>query len=250
MDKELFELAVQAAERIEIPDSGIGTKAEFKIHASLKYYLQPDMELHEQKRDGYICDAVNDDGIIEIQTAGFKNLRPKLENFLPKGIVTVVYPIVESIMIITKNSESGAVTRRRSPKKMGAYNVFRELCSISDYVSHPNFRLRMITLSAEEYRIKYPEKRIIRRGKRPRNYEKLQKIPTGISGDVVIASPDEYRMFLPDGLPMQFFSSDVARHGHISPREATALLKFLTDIGIVERIARSKAGYLYEINEK
>ncbi len=247
MDKELFELAIAAAERIIEKNSSIGTKSELHVHSALKYYFQPDMTMHEIKREGFICDAVTDDGVIEIQTASFKSLRAKLEKLLPLGRFTVVYPIINSKIIVTADSETGEVTERKSPKKAGIYSVFRELCSIPDLVSHPNFRLCIVILSAREFRVKYPEKIRVNKRSYPKNYVKTGRVPTELVGETEISSLDGFRRFIPDGLGEGFFSSDFARCAKIKQNEASATLRFMFETGLVDRIGRTKNGYIYKV---
>ncbi len=249
MDKELFELAIAASENIVEKNSSIGTKSELHVHSALKYYLQPDLAMHEIKRLGFICDAVTEDGVIEIQTASFGNLKRKLEKLLPENIFTVVYPVVKTKVIITTNSETGEMTERKSPKKAGIYSVFGELCKISEYVAHPNFRLKIITLGVKEYRIRFPEKiRSKNRRSRSKNYVKTARIPTELVEETDINSREEYKRFIPECLDETFYSSNVAEIAKIKRSEACALLKFLNDIGLVSRIDRSRAGYLYRKN--
>ncbi len=246
MDKELFELAVLASENIVEKNSSIGTKSELHVHAALKYYLQPDLSMHEIKRLGFVCDAVTDEGVVEIQTASFGNLRRKLEKLLPEYIFTVVYPVIKTKIIVTTDSESGEITERKSPKKAGIYSVFRELCKISEYVGNRNFRLKIITLGVKEYRIKFSEKIPSQnRRKRSKNYVKTARIPTELIDETDINSLDEYKRFIPKGLKENFFSSELAEIAKIKRSEACSLLKFLNDVGLVERIDRSRAGYLY-----
>ncbi len=249
MDKELFELAVLASENIIEKNSSIGTESELHVHATLKYYLQPDLLMHEVKRCGFICDAVTDCGVIEIQTASFGSLKRKLEKLLDENIFTVVYPVVKSKIIVTADSETGEVTERKSPKKSDFYSVFRELCKISEYVKHKNFRLKVITLGVKEYRVRFPEK-IPSKNRRTwaKNYIKTARIPTELFEETDINSLEEYKSFIPEGVGETFFSSDVAKCAKIKRSEACALLKFLNDVGLVERTERSRAGYLYRRN--
>ncbi len=220
MDKELFELAKLAADRIIEKNTSIGTESELGVHLTLKYYLQPDLTMHEQKRSGFICDAVTEDGVIEIQTAAFSRLKPKLKALLSEGIFTVVYPMIISKTIVITNVGTGEMTERKSPKKSGSYSVFRELCSITEFISHPNFRLKLMVMKAREFRSKLPEKVRIN-GRRPRNYIKTGNAPTELVDEIDITSADGYRAFIPDGLCEGFFSSDFARCAKIKQGEAS-----------------------------
>jgi hypothetical protein len=91
----------------------IGTLCEGTLHMVLKYFICPDMAYHEVPVGGYIADVLQGDVITEIQTRGFRNLRDKLEAFLPLYKVNVVYPIayVKRICKIDKNS--GEISKPR-----------------------------------------------------------------------------------------------------------------------------------------
>lgn len=254
MDTELFTLAVRAASELASP-GGIGTLAEYRLHAALKYYVQPDPELHEIKRGGFFCDAVSGNandasgGVFEIQTRSFERLRRKLEKLLSLGTVTVIYPIVKEKMIINTDPETGELNERKSPKKKNIYSVFDELYKIRDFIPDSNFRLRLISVGASEVRIpntEPPEKRYRRR---PKTYQKAELIPTELFDDVTLSSVSDYKMFIPDTLPEVFFSSDLADAAKLAPSLANKVLYTLTNLSVTERIGRSKSGYLYTLKK-
>ena len=124
MDKERFFDACQKVIYREHRLNGIGTYGEKTVHAVLKCYFDPFEDNHEQRIGGYVADIVGENGIIEIQTAGFDKLRNKINAFLSVGRVTVVYPIPCNKWLISVNPETGAVgSKRKSPKKGSPYDV-------------------------------------------------------------------------------------------------------------------------------
>ena len=132
MNTELFSLAIAAA--LRIPTSGIGTLAEKKIHATLKYYVQPDKDKHEIKFNGGVADALSEDGVYEIQSKCFYRLAKKLEILLNGGTVTVVYPIVAEKILYLTDIETGETTIKKSPKRGSVYDVFPELYGIRQFI--------------------------------------------------------------------------------------------------------------------
>ena len=85
-----LDLVITPAERER---HGIGMQMEKTLHAVLKAYEDPEEDHQEIPIEEYIADIYNENGITEIQTAGFDRLRNKLQCFLPLYPVTVVYPI-------------------------------------------------------------------------------------------------------------------------------------------------------------
>ncbi len=250
MDTELFALAIRAASELAAA-GGIGTLSEYRLHAALKYYVQPDPEMHEIKRCGFFCDAVSSDGsgVYEIQTGSFERLRRKLEKLLGYGTVTVVYPIVKEKKLITSNPETGEVSERKSPKKKDIYSVFDELYKIRSFIPDPNFRLRLISVGASEVRIPNSEQPKKRCRRRPKAYQKAELIPTELFGDVTLGCLSDYKMFIPETLPEVFFSADLAKAANITQSLANKVLYTLNNLNVLERLGRSRDGYLYSLKK-
>lgn len=249
MDKELFELAIRASLDIEI-NTGIGTMSEKRVHSTLKYYVSPDMDFHEKKYCGFVCDAVTEQSVFEIQSRAFDRLRRKLDKILPDFPLTVVYPVIRERMIILTDESTGETVKRKSPKKGSIYSVIPELYKVRSYLHHPNFYLRLITISAIDHRVKTLCKKNTYKRYKPKNYTKHELIPSEIHSDITLSRPDDYTIFIPKGLPEEFLSSDFAIAAHIPRTVASTTLLILSDIGLVKRIARKKEGYLYCLDNK
>lgn len=241
MDVELFELALEAALRIE-SSRGIGTLAEHKLHHTLKYYVQPDNAFHEIKRCGFVCDAVNDDGVLEIQTRSFDRLRKKLDVLLDEGAFTVVYPMIVEKRLITTELSTGEVKIRKSPVKGSLYDLFRELYRISGYVLHSNFRLRVIAVKADEHRVRDSS---VKRRRREKRYVSTERIPTALISDKTYSAPSDYAEFLPSELPELFGTKEFSEASGISKSDASLILRVLTEIGVAVRDGKRGNAYLY-----
>ena len=112
---------------------GIGTLSEKTTHAMLKAFLEPDETRREVPFAGYVADILNPDGVIEIQSAGFHALRKKLQAFLPKVPVTIVYPAVGTKYLTWIDPETGELSEpRKSPKKNGRLDSGSAFRSESD----------------------------------------------------------------------------------------------------------------------
>ena len=121
--KEAME-AVKSSYHTSFYGTGIGTLGEKAVHATLKYYFEPDPACHEVKCLGYVADVLRDDHIYEIQSKQWYRLQKKLEVFLKEYQVTVVYPVITRKEICWVDPETGEeVERRISPKQIGRAHV-------------------------------------------------------------------------------------------------------------------------------
>ena len=244
MDKEKFYNAVQTVTSGKHVRAGIGTYGEKTVHAVLKNYFEPYSDGHEQKIGGYVADIVGEDGIIEIQTAGFDKLRKKLEAFLSVSRVTVVHPIPRQKWIITIDPETGEQGRKRkSPAKGTPYDIFPELYKIKQYLSHENFCLCIVMIDVIEYR-RPPEESGLRRGRR-RGYVRYDRIPTELEEEIYINDKSDWLYFIPKGLPENYTSKDFGNLSGVGQQYASFVLHVLTEAGAVERVGKKGNSYLY-----
>lgn len=249
MDKELFFNACQRIINREHKLNGIGTYGEKTVHAVLKCCYEPFEDNHEQKIGGYVADIVGENGIIEIQTAGFDKLRGKLEAFLSVTKVTVVYPIPYNKWLINISPETGSVgSKRKSPKKGSPYDVFYELYKIKPFLAHENFRLHIIMLDIEEYRCP-PETSGLKRGRR-KGYTRYDRIPVNFADEICINEKSDWIKLIPNGLEEAFTSKDFAKSAGIHISTAQTALNILSYTNTVQRIGKSGNSIVYKITDK
>ncbi len=249
MDKERFYDSVQKIMNEERQINGIGTYGEKTMHAVLKNYFEPYSDGHEQKIGGFVADIVGEDGIIEIQTAGFEKLRKKLEVFLPVSRVTVVYPIPRNKWIVQFDPETGRRgKRRRSPVTGSVADVFAELYKIKTFISHENFRLCIVMTDVEELRVP-PEKNGLKRGRR-RGYVRFDRIPLDIADEIYVGGENGWGYFIPDSLPEEFTSLDLGTASGVGQKYASFMLNVLSAAGAVERIGKKGNSYIYRSSGK
>lgn len=202
---------------------GIGTLGEKSVHAVLKHYFQPDAENHEVKIGSYYTDLIADDGIFEIQTGGFQRLAKKLTELLAVTRVTVVYPISRRKTLCQLDPETHAVlSRRKSPLKGSHYQVFGELIKIKTQLLKPNFALCLVLLDVCEYRVKQGRKSL-----------KLDRVPTDLIEELYFFTPEDYRWFLPAGLPQPFDCAQLAAACAIPYTLAQAMANVLAHLGLL-----------------
>ncbi|MBP1561746.1 MAG: hypothetical protein J6C96_10995 [Oscillospiraceae bacterium] len=245
MDKERFYNALNTVLSGEHIRAGIGTYGEKTVHAVLKNYFEPYADSHEQKIGGYVADIIGEDGIIEIQTAGFDHLRKKLEAFLSVSRVTVVHPIPRQKWIIPIDPETGERGRKRkSPVKGTPYDIFPELYKIKPFLSHENFRLCIVMLDVEEYR-RPPEESGLKRGRR-RGYVRYDRVPLELAEKIHIDSVADWEYFIPKGLPEEFISKEFGALSGVGAKYASLVLNVLTAAGAVEKTGKRGNSILYK----
>ena len=215
------------------PKNSVGTLSEHRLHNALKYYVQPDKEFHEIKVDGYICDAVCEDGIKEIQTTAFQNIRKKLDRLLPNHAITVVYPVITEKRILVTYEESGECNIRKSPKKATVYNAFNELYKIREHLLSENLHFRMICVTCDEHRLYKGTKDGRKAFAKP---IKTERIPTALVDDLQFYSLKELVSLFPKDLPENFDAKIFSHHAKITRDLASMVLRVSERIGIIEYI--------------
>lgn len=222
----------------------IGTLSEKSIHSELKRYLESNEEFHEVKVGNYIADIKRDNEIFEVQTQQFKNLISKLNYYIKNNYnVTVVYPLVKEKYINWIDPISNEVVeRRKSSYKRYIQDIFKELYWIKEYIVKEQIKLKIVTLTAEEY------KYLDGYGQSSKyKATKIDKIPSKIINEVNIQSVNDFKIFLPDTLPKEFTSKDFQKYTKSRSKYLGSGLKMLREIGVIKVIRKQGNSYVYEV---
>ena len=222
----------------------IGTLSEKSIHSEIKNYLEPNKEYQEVKVGNYIADIKRDNEIFEVQTQQFKNLISKLNYYIKNEYdVTVVYPLIQEKYINWIDPVSTEIVeRRKSSYRRYIQDIFKELYWIKDYIVNEQIKLKIITLTAEEY--KYLD------GYGQNNKHKatkIDKVPSKIINEINIQSVNDFKIFLPDTLPKEFTSKDFQKYTKSRSKYLGSGLKILREIGVIKVIRKHGNAYVYEI---
>ena len=222
-------------------EKGIGTYKERTLHASLKKFIEPDMDKHEIKYKSFVCDIKNEKSIYEIQTRSFNTMRKKLEAFLKDDIVTIVYPSVRDKWLIWIDPESGETTKKRkSGKKGSALQIFPELYKIKFFLKHPNLRIKIIEVDVEEYRILNGWSKDKKKGS-----TRAERIPVGYGEIFDIECADDYKMFIPEQLESKFTSEMFSKAAKITLNRAQTAVHVLSYVGVIKLIGKDGRKNLY-----
>lgn len=240
-DIRLFDAACRKVLNENCLEKGIGTLSERTMHAVVKNFYEPD-ESHQEVRIGrFIADIFRDNEITEIQTRNFNKLREKLKFFLPRFPVTLVYPIVRKKLIYWMDRETGEICEeRKSPKTGSPLDAFRELYKIKMFLNDPGLSVCLLLVDADEYRFlgKNP-------GYRKYHTERYDRVPKKLCDEYLLTGPDTYRDLIPETLPENFTSGDLAKAGRVTKNTAGIILNVMLEKRAVERTGKKGNSYIY-----
>lgn len=220
---------------------GIGTLSEKSLHAILKAYYEPLGSLHEQKLGRYVADILNEDGVIEIQTRSLSKMRDKLLAFTAVTHVTVIYPVVREKRLCWTDPETGETTpMRKSPKTGNVYDAFWELLSLRGLLSDPNLTVCLTLLDMEEIRYLNGWSRDKKRGS-----SRMDRIPSALVSETVLASPTDWLALLPETLPETFTRKELAAKIRRSAECAGWVTSVLESIGVLGRCGKRGREFLF-----
>lgn len=220
----------------------IGTLKEKTLHSVLKNYMEPDTTKQEIKYGRFYVDILNENGIIEIQTQGFQNLRKKLDVLLEKNVVTVVYPITYEKFLYWVDVETGEISKKRkSPRKGTYYKAFFELYKIKSYLNHPNLRIHLMLINMDEYRLLNGWSRDKKKGS-----SRHDRIPTALIDELLLESVDDYTMLVPDSIVESFTVKDYIKATGLTQKMASLALNVLMSVEAVERVGKKGRAYIYQ----
>ncbi len=215
---------------------GIGLLNEKPLHASLKQWYARPGDRFEVPVDGFVIDIVRDDLLIEIQTRNFSSINSKLRKLTRSYEVRLVYPVVQEKWIVRDDG-----VRRKSPKRGRLEDLFWELVSIPQLLSHPNFSLEVLLIKAEEVRRYEVKRRWRRKGwvvEGRRLVDVMDRRLFGKSADWLAFVPDELQSFT---------TKDLATVGDTRRELAQKMAYCLREARMIELIGRQGRANLYRV---
>ena len=221
----------------------IGTLREKPLHASLKQWYARTGDRIEVPVEGFVIDLVRGDLLIEVQTRGFSSMKRKLTTLLELGHrVRIVHPIPLDRWIVKVNADGGVLTRRRSPKHGHPTDVFAELVSFPDLLTHPHLEIDVILTNEEEYRSHSPDGSWRRKGWTVDERRLIDVVDTLLIGDT-----DELAALLPAELPEQFTTADLATELGRPRRAAQQMAYCLRIAGVLVAVGKSGNAVEYRV---
>jgi len=211
------------------------------MHAALKqWYAQPGDQF-EVLVDGFHIDILRGDLLIEIQTGNFSAIKEKLSTLVVEHPVRVVYPIPKEKWIVkVPPGGEGKLQRRKSPKRGGVEEVFKELVSFPELLSQPNFSLEVLLIQEEEV-WHYDG----RRGWRRRGWVTQERRLLGVVAGQRFETVEDIWTLMPDDLPETFTTSDLAAAMAKPRRLAQQAAYCLRKMGLITPVGKQGRSVLY-----
>lgn len=221
----------------------IGTLREKPLHASLKrWYARPGDRI-EVPVERFVIDLVRDDLLIEVQTRGFSSIKQKLSDLLDLGHrVRIVHPIPVNRWIVKVDADGEVLSRRRSPRHGDPTDLFAELVSFPDLVTHPGLQIHLIFTQEEEYRHHTPDRSWRRKG-----WTVIERRLVDVVDTMMISAPDELAELLPPDLPEPFTTEDLATALGRTRRSAQQTTYCLRHAGVVIPVGKVGNAVQYRI---
>lgn len=212
----------------------IGTLREKPLHAALKrWYAEPEDRM-EVPVDGYVIDLVRGDLLIEVQTSGFASMKRKVSTLLDLGHrVRIVHPIPVDRRIVKVAPDGEILSRRRSPKHGTTTDVFSELVSFPELLMHQDLSVEVVLTSEEEYRYHTPDRAWRRNG-----WAVLERRLLDVVGSHRLTTPADLASMLPDGLPEEFTTADLADGLRRPRRVAQQMAYCLRAVGVIDVVGK------------
>jgi hypothetical protein len=225
-------------------DNAFSSGRESSLHSAIKkwYFLEGDKL--EDRVDNFIVDIVRGDLLIEIQTANFSAIKPKLSRLLNDHKVRLVYPIPKEKWIVHKSMTTGETYgRRRSPKKGRLSDLFNELIRVPSLFSKGNFSVEVLMIEVEEIW------RNDGRGSWRRKGASIEdrKLIRVFEGSVFEHKADFLKV-LPEDLPDPFSNRNLAESLGIPINQSRKMTYALRRIGTITYVGKNRNQMLYSRN--
>jgi hypothetical protein len=218
-------------------DPHIGTLNEGSLHAALKAdYSRPGDEF-EVPLDGFVIDIRREDLLIEIQTRSFAAMGNKLDHLLADHRILLVHPVAAETYL-----EKPGAKPRKSPKRGSVYDMFEELVSIPTLLDHPNLALEIALVSVTKTQV--PDARL-RRGRG--GFRTTDRVLRHVIERHRFDHTADLMALVPDGLPPEFTTADLATHAGVSRDVAQRMAYCLRRLGLFREQGRTKAGIRYSL---
>lgn len=221
--------------------TSIGTVREGHLHASLKERYVEAGNSVEVAVGGYVVDTLRGDLIIEVQTANFSAIAAKMRDLVSSHRVRLVHPIPRDLWIVKRSQNGdGTVSRRKSPRRGDVVDVFEELVSFPELITHENFQLDVVMTQEEELRVFDGRRRWRRRG-----WVRVERRLLDICETIPLRSGTDFMALMPADLPEEFLTSDIAaafgRPRHLAQKVAYCLRA----CGLIEQTGRRGNAIVY-----
>ena len=207
-----------------------GTLREKPLHAD-RAVLQPG-DTFEQPVDGFVVDVVRGDLLIEIQTRSFSSIKRNLTALLPHHHVRMVHPIAVEQWIV-KVDDTGEILSRRKSRSAERHTTSSPNSSASRDAGRPHLSLEILFVRTQQVRRFDPKKAWRRKGWVVEENQLLE-----VTGSLTVRSTEDLADLLPDSLPDEFTTADLASTLRCTRRLAQQMAYCLRRTGGVEVVGK------------
>ncbi len=219
---------------------------ETSLHRDLKsHYAGPGQKV-EVRVGEFRVDAVRGRQLIEIQHGSLSAIRDKVRRLSAERSVLVVKPIV-ALKTLVKVGESGAVSRRLSPKRGRLLDVFDELVYFMRVFPGKRLALELALVEIEEWRRPGHGRR--RRWRRDDHVVEDRKLVRILETRRIATAGDLWSL-VPRGLPAEFHTGDLAKLLGARPAAARKIAYCLRACGAITQIGKRGNAILYQAATK
>lgn len=214
---------------------------ENSLHDSVKLWYARSGDLVEEEVDGYVVDIVRGDLLIEVQTGNFSALKQKLSDLIKRHPVRLVHPVPERKWIVRVDRDLDSVlSRRKSPKRGRLEDLFQELVYIPRLIMDPNFSVEVLLVDSEDLLVDDG-----RGSWRRRRWSIHDRRLLEVKDRRVFNEPGDLRSLLPDALPEEFTTKELAAVSGIRLVLARKMAYCLRNMGAIDIVGRRGRSVLY-----
>ncbi|MCO4744854.1 MAG: hypothetical protein KC912_08695 [Proteobacteria bacterium] len=159
----------------------------------------------------------------------------KFDRLLEAHRILLVHPIAAETYL---QRPGGRV--RKSPKRGSLFDIFEELVSIPTLLDHPNLSLDVVMVSVTK--VQQPDPRA-RRGRG--GFRTVDRVLRHVIETRHFGGTQDLAALLPDGLPSEFTTADIAAHAKVSRDIAQRMAFCFRALEVIVQVGRTKAGIHY-----
>ncbi|MFH0849608.1 MAG: hypothetical protein V1924_01565 [Candidatus Bathyarchaeota archaeon] len=215
---------------------------EQSLHNQLKDLYAGEGDQVEATVEGYIVDVVKDGVLIEVQTGNFGSIRQKLLDLLRSHRVRLVHPVPLNKWIIRVGPGGEQVSRRRSPKRGRAEEVFDEMVYTPELASVPGFELEVAMVDAEELWADDG-----RGSWRRRRWSIADRRLLSVQERHLFTCPADYLRLLPEQLHSGFTARELAQESRLSSGLSQKMVYTMRKMGLLEAAGKRGRSNLYRV---
>jgi hypothetical protein len=217
---------------------------ETSLHRQLKEVYADQGALLEAPLGDYRIDVVCDGELIEIQHGSLAAIRDKVRGLLQSHRVLVVKPIVHRKRIVKQDAKGGRViSRRLSPKRGRAIDVFDEMIYFTRVFPHPNLTVEAPLVDVEEWR--YPGHGRRRRRRSTDHVVEDQKL-IAVHRILRFHDTGDLLRLIPSELPSPFHTAHLAVAMNAPRWLAQRIAYCLREAGAVSKAGKQGNAWLYQ----